>query len=197
MVLFGEDLNAVAVTVRREDCQLRPLGEGGRERWLVWRNSEPIRSASLNDGIVAPEEHQRWFRALCDSTEIALVFEHIGNPCGFIRTKGLEHGERRCEWSFYIGEEQVPRGLGSAMGFLFLDILFGEQELDRLLADVIAANDRSRRYHERLGFEVTGSRRARRSADELEVLRFELEAGRFMARKSKLAHEIFAESLKS
>ena len=178
--------------MQREDCRLRPPGEGDRERLLAWRNSERIRNASLSDGIVAPADHRRWFRALRASAEISLVFEHAGKPCGFIRTQGLEQGKSRCEWSFYIGDDQAPRGLGSAMGFLFLEMLFGAKGLDQVLADVIAANDRSRRYHERLGFEATGSRRIRRSADEVEVLRFELEASRFAARKPRLAGEIFS-----
>lgn len=135
------------------DVRLRPLEAADRHRLLAWRNSERVRSNMYTDHVISPEEHDRWFaRALTDPAVAHFVFELRFRPVGLVSFTGITQVHRRCDWAFYVGETDVPRGTGSAMEFLALCHAFESIGIDKLCCEVFAFNASVIRLHEKFGF---------------------------------------------
>ena len=124
-----------------------------REQILAWRNSDRVRLSMLDDSSISAAVHREWFsRIHGDSRCIYRVFIYAGRPVGLVYFVDINWDHRTCNWGFYIGEEGLPRGLGTIMGCLALDMVFREYGLRRVAAKVIAGNLASLRLHRKLGF---------------------------------------------
>jgi UDP-4-amino-4,6-dideoxy-N-acetyl-beta-L-altrosamine N-acetyltransferase len=144
-----------------EDYQLIDLTEKYKDYILHWRNSDHVRAYMFTDRLITQEEHDLWFeRAKNDNGlingTIAKVLLYQSQPIGFVHFTHLDKEQRRCSWGFYIGEKSVPKGSGQIMAFLSLNTIFEEFHLRKLCSEVLACNDRSLRYHQRLGFVEEG-----------------------------------------
>ncbi|GAM09646.1 spermidine N(1)-acetyltransferase [Geobacter sp. OR-1] len=143
--------------MQRVDCNLRPIEERDLATVLGWRNSERVRSYMYTDHVISPDEHHAWFTRLSgDPFPTVLIFEYRGTPVGLKNFTQIDRRNNRCYWGFYLGEADLPRGCGTAMGFLALEYIFERQQLRKLCAEAFAFNDGSVKYHTRLGFRQEG-----------------------------------------
>lgn len=139
------------------ECNLRPMAELDRSLVLAWRNQERIRANMYSDHLIAADEHDRWFdRALTDTTAAYRIFEHQGRALGFVSFTGIDRVNDRCNWAFYLGEADAPRGSGAAMEFLALDEAFGSVGIQKLCCEVFTFNAGVVRLHRRFGFVQEG-----------------------------------------
>jgi UDP-4-amino-4,6-dideoxy-N-acetyl-beta-L-altrosamine N-acetyltransferase len=123
------------------------------ERVLRWRNAPRIRAASHSDRVIEPDEHRAWFaRVREDGMPTRFVFECEGRPVGVVTLADVDREAGRCTWGFYLGVEDAPRGAGTAMGFLALERIFEGLGFSEVTGQVLAGNEASARFHERLGF---------------------------------------------
>ena len=142
---------------RREDCFLRPMQESDLDLVLQWRNSDRVRRASYTDHIISRDEHLAWFeRVRQDVRSAPFVFECETKPVGVVNLTDIDTDGGRCAWGFYVGAEDAPRGVGSAMGFCALEYAFENMGLHRVVGEALADNEASVRYHRRLGFVQEG-----------------------------------------
>lgn len=142
---------------RLADYRLTGLQEEYKDLLLSWRNSDHIREQMFTDRLLTPEEHELWFRRVTqDKESVARVLLYNENPVGFVHFAHLDTRQNRCSWGFYIGEKNAPQGSGGIMGFLALDLIFREYRLRKLCSEVLACNERSLRYHRKLGFVEEG-----------------------------------------
>lgn len=131
---------------------LRPLEGSDLAVVLDWRNHPDVRRYMYTQHTIAPEEHRRWFeRADADPHRHLLVFERNGQPSGFVNVTVLDEGARRAEWGFYLAPD-APRGSGMRLGEETLAYVFRDLEQHKLCGEALAYNERSIRFHERLGF---------------------------------------------
>ncbi len=120
---------------------------------LHWRNSERIRCNMYCDHIISHQEHDAWFRrALADTSSSYLIFLHEQRSVGFISFTNINRVHDRCSWAFYLGETDVPRGIGSVMEFFALDYAFLNLTLRKLCCEVFTFNAGVIRLHEKFGF---------------------------------------------
>jgi len=139
------------------DFKLRPLRSGDLSVILDWRNTERIRANMYTDHIIDPEEHRSWFnRVRKDATCRYLIVEHEGRPIGLSYLTKISRDHGTCEWGFYIGAADAPRGSGTAMGFQSMEWIFHEEQLRKASGEVLAFNLPSRKLFERLGFTRDG-----------------------------------------
>ena len=139
--------------IDRSEIALRPLAAADRERLLLWRNSERVRASMYTDHIIAPDEHEQWFaRAVRDPAAVHLVCEYRGRPVGVVSFTGISRVHGRCSWAFYLGETDVPKGMGAAMEFLALSHAFETLGVGKLCCEVFAFNSGVIRLHEKFGF---------------------------------------------
>lgn len=136
------------------DC-LRPLGEADLDRLLEWRNSDKVRSFMYSSHLISPDEHLRWFEAICrDQSRHPLVFMQDGLPSGFVNIGPVKAGGI-ADWGFYAAPD-TPKGTGLRMGHCALQYAFDKLRLHKLCGEVLSSNEASQRFHLRLGFRQEG-----------------------------------------
>jgi UDP-2,4-diacetamido-2,4,6-trideoxy-beta-L-altropyranose hydrolase len=129
-------------------ARLDPLSDADAGQLLAWRNEPHIRSVSLTQHEIDPDEHAAWFaKARVRGDGMWRIYSEGGRKLGFISASGDGEVWR---WNFYIGAPDAPKGAGGRMLAGFLREAF--KVVDRIEADVLADNKVSIHLHERLGF---------------------------------------------
>ena len=183
--------------LERVECRLRLLERSDLELVLRWRNSERIRQAMYTDHVIARDEHYAWFeRVSRENVSMHFVFEYKSRPLGVVNVNGIDRRNNRCVWGFYIGEEEAPRGAGTAMGFLALDHLFENERFHRVIGEALADNEASIKYHRRLGFVDEGRliEHVVKNGRYADVITFALLDRIWRSTKVELSATVFGES---
>ena len=144
--------------LRYSECLLRPMEENDLVQILNWRNSERIREVMFSDHIITWEEHLRWSKNIFsgNANVKVFIFEFKNRPLGSVSLNNIDLYNKRCNWGFYIGDEDAPKGSGLAMGFLALEYVFEKMHFNILCSEVLASNIISQKYHLKLGFRYEG-----------------------------------------
>ena len=180
----------------RDQYRLRPMAETDLRTVLRWRNSARVRAVSFGDHEIAWDEHVAWFaRSQADDSASLLIFERSAIPCGVVNFTGIDRDAGSCEWSFYLGDPELPKGTGTVMGFFALERAFAGLDLDRVVARTFLRNQASVRYHDRLGFrEIPGGRTyVEKEGAMLEVVSLEILIARWRSLRDSLARDLFSE----
>ena len=142
------------------DLTLRRLREDDRWRLFDWRNSEHIRAVSLDSAPMQRDGHAAWFDAtLATRHDQVLVVEWRARPVGVVQLEAFQPDQGLSSWGCYLGETDVPPGLGAALPLLGLGYGFGAHGLRRMHAQVLGHNDRMRAIHRRIGIVEEGVQR--------------------------------------
>ena len=142
---------------------------------LRWRNHPDVRRYMYTQHEITPAEHRAWFeRASADRRRHLLIFESDGTPAGFVSfALGDEAGV--ADWGFYLAPE-AARGLGQALGTAALEFAFKELKLRKVCGEALEDNERSIKFHERLGFAREGVLRRAAAGQTAGVVCFGLAA---------------------
>ncbi|WP_218938112.1 UDP-4-amino-4,6-dideoxy-N-acetyl-beta-L-altrosamine N-acetyltransferase [Billgrantia lactosivorans] len=134
-----------------EKC-LRPMISTDLERVLAWRNHPDVRRHMYTQRLITLEEHKAWFeRASHDSRRHLRIYEQASIPQGYVNLKVVDENAGRADWGFYLAPG-APPGSGQGLGQCTLAYAFHTLGLHKLCSEVLAENNRSLRFHERLGF---------------------------------------------
>ena len=108
--------------------------------------------------MISPEEHKAWFEKLKgQKTATYMVFEFHAKPVGLIYFTDIDLKNSKCRWGFYLGQEDLPRGTGTAMGFLGIEYVFEKLGIRKLCGEAFAFNRASIEFHKKLGFDQEGT----------------------------------------
>ena len=141
----------------QEVYRLRKLEENDLELVLRWRNSERIRINMFNDKVITLDEHIGWFHRIQDNPRIDYqIFLMNQKPVGVVCFTEIDEVNQKCHWGFYLGETEIPRGTGNIMGFYGLKYIFETRQMRKVSGEVLVFNEKSVRFHERLGFRKEG-----------------------------------------
>lgn len=172
--------------------RVRPMDERDVENVWRWRNREEVRRVMFSTGEIAREDHLRWFDAHAHTAGMrALVYESAGTALGFVKFEDFDPATGSCAWGFYVGPPDAPRGTGSRMGWLALTYAFDDLGVASVKGVVTATNERSLRYHDRLGFTRAGDSTREGSSGTVPVVEYELTAGHWREVADRLRTEIF------
>ena len=137
------------------DSALRPMMEADLERVLAWRNDPEVRRFMYTSHEITPEEHRRWFERVNSQPGVnLLIYEAAGTPQGFMNIH-MTQCPRVADWGFYLAPE-APRGSGMALGEAALDYAFTQLNFHKVCGQALGFNERSIRFHEKLGFRREG-----------------------------------------
>lgn len=143
--------------LKREDCQLRLLAAEDLENVLAWRNSERIRANMYTDHLITLAEHKAWFeRSKKQTTSVYLIFEVQNRSVGLVYFTDIDMKNGRSYWGFYLGDENLPHGSGTALGVLGIAYAFTQLKIRKLCGETFAFNGPSIRFHKKLGFVEEG-----------------------------------------
>lgn len=134
---------------------LRPMHEADIVLVLNWRNHPEVRRFMYTQHEISEIEHRRWFaQASTDERRWLMVYEENDCPVGYANIfKGSASSV--ADWGFYIGPGAAP-GVGTRLGRAVLRFSFGDLNLHKLCGEVLGHNEKSMRFHERLGFVKEG-----------------------------------------
>ncbi|WP_280040577.1 UDP-4-amino-4,6-dideoxy-N-acetyl-beta-L-altrosamine N-acetyltransferase [Pseudomonas sp. Hg5Tf] len=137
--------------------KVRVMTSDDLERVLLWRNHPDVRRFMFTQHEISLDEHSQWFgRASKDSRKHLLIFETNNVPQGFIHV--TEIGHRVADWGFYIAPD-APRGSGFQLGLAAINFAFEVVGLHKLCGQALEFNERSIKFHLRMGFQQEGSLR--------------------------------------
>jgi UDP-4-amino-4,6-dideoxy-N-acetyl-beta-L-altrosamine N-acetyltransferase len=137
--------------------KLRPMLEADLSVVFDWRNSERIRANMYSDELISWDNHCRWFsRIQSDESCSHYIVEYMEEPVGVVNFTDINHVHHTCNWGFYIGDENAPRGSGTALGILALTEAFERLNMRKVCGEVFSFNEASIRFHQKLGFKQEG-----------------------------------------
>lgn len=145
--------------------RMRPMVSSDLELVLAWRNHPDVRRWMYTTHEIGMDEHRRWFEAAAsDAHKHLLIYELDGTPCGFVNLSRIR-GTDIAEWGFYLAPS-APAGAGQGLGEAALEHAFAVLGLHKVSGHALATNERSMRFHRRLGFSDEGVRRDHHLADD-------------------------------
>jgi len=133
------------------DGRLRDMTTNDLEYVLAWRNHLDVRRYMYTQHEISLAEHQAWFeRSAKDPTKRLMVFDLGGTPTGFV---GITESQRGliADWGFYLSPGAAS-GSGRQLGQTALHFAFAHLQLHKLCGQALSFNDKSIRFHQRLGF---------------------------------------------
>lgn len=143
--------------VSYDQYALRPIQESDLLQILEWRNSEHIRNHMFNDQMITMSEHKAWFERVKEHPhQVHLIFEFQNVPVGVVNFTQINERYQTCDWGFYLGAPNNPRGLGTIMGFLGLAYIFEQKGIRKVCGQILQFNEKSIKFHQRLGFQKEG-----------------------------------------
>lgn len=135
---------------------IRTMTVSDLDQVLSWRNDPRVRTYMLSHHEISREEHLAWFqRASSDPSRHLLIYEHDGAPSGFMNLTLPVPDVPIADWGFYAAPD-APAGTGTGMGREALKYAFVRLSLHKVCGQVLAFNERSIRFHRRLGFVEEG-----------------------------------------
>ena len=140
--------------------RLRSFEPGDAERYRGWVNDPEIARLIDRAGPVTRAEHEAWYRALAASpTAAVFAVDRLsdGTFIGVVWLYDIHQRHRRAEVRIVIGDRSAwGGGHGTDALRVLARIAFGQLQLEKLWADVLATNPRAARAFERAGFTREG-----------------------------------------
>ncbi|WP_338751609.1 UDP-4-amino-4,6-dideoxy-N-acetyl-beta-L-altrosamine N-acetyltransferase [Bacillus sp. FJAT-52991] len=163
-----------------------------------WRNKRHIREAMYNSEKIKLQDHNRWFEKIINSdTDIYFVLLFDNKPIGLVYFNNIDDKNNKCHWGFYIGEDSVPKGSGSAMGYLGLEYIFNELKFHKVIGEVLERNTKSINFHEKMGFIKEGNLRKEilKNGDYIDIIRYGILKEEWMNKKEELKKNLTNEGV--
>lgn len=111
----------------------------------------------FHQNIISEAEHQAWFLRLQQNNNARwFVHEKAGVYDGVVYFTDMNQQDRSTIWGFYLAPEAVP-GSGTLLGIDGLDMAFDTLLLETVHAKVLTDNEKSIKFHLKLGFELLTS----------------------------------------
>lgn len=137
---------------------VRNMREEDLARVLEWRNHPDVRKFMYTQHEITTQEHRSWFESSRrNPARHLLIFESESVPLGFISINQKLPGHV-ADWGFYLAP-LAPRGMGHRLGVAALTFAFTTLGLHKVCGQALVFNERSIRFHLRLGFKCEGELR--------------------------------------
>lgn len=158
-----------------QNAKIRKLEEKDLVQVLDWRNHDDIRKWMVNTSKINFEDHKVWFERNQNRTDrFFCIFEYDGQSQGYISFQNMENSSAY-EWGFYI-KPFAERGMGQLLGKAAIQYAFNCLDIHKIFGQVLAFNEKSILFHQKLGFQQEGLLRKqfKDSRGEFDIFQFGL-----------------------
>ena len=142
---------------------------------------------------IGEAEHRAWFAQMQHDQKSRWYIheDDQGTPDGVVYFTQYLPENRSSFWGFYAAPD-APPGTGTKLGIDALDEAFHGLRLHKLNAEALASNQRSLRFHEKLGFQQEGLFREFHFDGEryVDVVRLGLLASEWPEKRAKILQHI-------
>jgi len=144
-----------------EKCYLSPMNPDDTEQYVAWLNdlevSENLRAASKNISLVNERAH---LERLAEGHVYAIVDLKTDTLIGNVALIDIDHLDRQCKLGIFIGNKDYwGKGYGREAIRLLLGFAFNRLNMNNVLLNVYAPNERAYRCYRSVGFREIGRRR--------------------------------------
>jgi RimJ/RimL family protein N-acetyltransferase len=146
---------------------LRPATDEDRERVRVWRNHPDVRTVSLTQHEIGPQEHALWWdRVRTDPTREVLIYERAGVPAGVVSLWDIDWAAGSLWWGYYLDNagltargELLPAWIQIQRDAVkYVDAMRSDTKtISTMDAEVLDANEGVRSFNRRQGFADVGT----------------------------------------
>lgn len=174
------------------DESLRPIADNELAMMLSWRNAPQVRRNMYTRHEISLDEHLAWWsRTQARTDQDYFMYEQEHTPLGIVAFSDIDTQNGNSSWAFYAAPE-APRGTGSRMELLALDLAFLRMGLHKLCCEVLAFNTPVIKLHQKFGFTVEGVfRQQRKVADSyVDVYRLGLLAEEWQQKRPELVRRV-------
>ena len=131
---------------------LRAMVHSDLDQVLTWRNHAEIRRYMFTQHEITLTEHTSWFeKASNEPFKKLLIFEQNETALGFVQFS-IQCDERVADWGFYVAPN-APKSTGRKLGQVALAYAFEQLEVHKVRGQALDFNERSIKFHQRLGFQ--------------------------------------------
>jgi UDP-4-amino-4,6-dideoxy-N-acetyl-beta-L-altrosamine N-acetyltransferase len=117
------------------------------------RNQVSVRNAMFTTHEISIDEHRSWLTSLeKESNKVVLIVLVDGEVSGSLSLVLRVNSRDDHSWAFYL-DEKVRGGLGAAIEFFTLDLVFSGLMSNRLICEVLSNNTSVLSLHSKFGFE--------------------------------------------
>ena len=160
--------------------KLRHLSEEHLDEVLKWRNHPQVRNSMISSKVISKSDHYEWFNSIKDSQK---NFWYMYQNSGIIYFNLIE--DNIAEWGFYKSPfEKKPIGLN--MGYEGIEHAFKNLNLKTIIGLVLCENNKSCRFHEKLGFLKVGNERVQNK----KCFRYELFSKEWLNRRESILRRL-------
>lgn len=154
----------------QQEFSLRDINEEDLQTMLLWRNSARVRSKMFTHRIISVEEHSNWYkRQKEDNRNKYMMFAKGGHALGVTYFNNIDWDNKLGFWGFYLGSDNLPRGMGTVMGWISLEYAFNILNLRKVCGEILSFNIPSIKVFKKLGFTEEGRLREQISKENMLV----------------------------
>lgn len=171
---------------------LRTIKPEELELMLSWRNAPGVRANMYTRHEISLAEHLAWWdRIQSRSDQQYFMYEYEGLPSGIVAFNGIDAANQNSSWAFY-SSPHAPKGTGSRMEFLALELAFKQIRLHKLYCEVLAFNIPVVRLHEKFGFKIEGILRDQHKTEDtfVDIYRLGILASEWAAKREEMLIKI-------
>ena len=152
---------------------------------LSWRNTNRVRTNSLDDKLITKDEHLQFIDRLLNKPRVHYFVVLINNqPEAVIN---VDASEKIATWGCYIGSGDAPKpGIFPLLTLIACHLAFNFYHTSEIRSEVIEQNDAPQKLNKYLGIKKTGCRVITRvSGVRIKVIEYSLIRDEFPLIKEK------------
>ncbi|MCA0978731.1 UDP-4-amino-4,6-dideoxy-N-acetyl-beta-L-altrosamine N-acetyltransferase [Qipengyuania flava] len=176
--------------------QLRAIEQNELDLMLSWRNDPKVRANMYTRHPISREEHYAWWDQTTEREDCQyFMYERESVPVGIVGFTRIDQVNSNCSWAFYASPE-APRGTGSRMEYLALELAFGRLCVHKLHCEVLAFNEAVIKLHQKFGFEIEGQLREHHDLDGkfVDVITLGLLAREWAAKRGEMQAKLLGQN---
>lgn len=129
-----------------------------KEKIRGWRNRPSVAQSMYTDHLIAPAEHERWFKRILDDAAVQYwIITYNGEDVGLVNLYDINKRHQRCYWAFYVAQESFKgKGVGAFVEYFILEYVFRNLGLNKLCCEVLSSNLSVVQMHKSFGFKEEG-----------------------------------------
>ena len=133
---------------------LRDIADDELELMRAWRNEPAVRANMYTQHEISIEEHLTWWEKTKNRPDQKyLMYEMSGDKRGIAAFTSIDIQNKNTAWAFYASPS-APKGTGSKIEFLMLELAFEQLNMQKLYCEVFAFNTSVIKLHQKFGFNI-------------------------------------------
>ena len=124
------------------------------DKLLLIRNEKYVREAMFDDNVIEKNSHFDWVKSnINKNLRIFYLVFYKEDLIGSVVLSNISYSFKSTDWAFYVTESST-KGVGAAIEFKFIEMIFNEKNFEILNCEVLNFNKSVIKLHYKFGFEI-------------------------------------------